>query len=361
MKTATATSELIRVNEHPDGNQAVSARELYEFLGVNTKFAMWCQRMFEYGFAENQDYFLLPIFGKQKGRGGHNAFDYSLTLDCAKEIAMLQRSERGKQARQYFIEVEKRYRGLQSAAQLAGSDIVEADELLDMNQVVKILRFRGVGRTRLFEILREQGILRPNNEPYQKYVDSGHFGMVQSSWTDPEGDRHKYVKTVVSRHGLESVRKLLLRLGHTTFPDSEEVRQRLAAIPEDAPTPGNGLAIVLSPPSKEVRVECPIPDYISHRAFTFSWGKGKEESLTLGLTRSRFFARLHDVAGLRTRPYRSSACYYRLLGYYTGLNRYYNKTLTPEYFGIEPGTPQMAVIKLVMEDYEEQVNRKEVG
>ena len=315
--------------------------------------------MFEYGFLEGQDF--LPNLAESTG--GRPSQDYVLTLDCAKEIAMLQRSERGKQARQYFIEIEKRYRGMQSVVQPApaGPEIVEASELLDMNQVVKILRFRGVGRTRLFEILREQGILRTNNEPYQKYVDSGHFGLVQSSWTDPDGDRHQYLKTVATPSGLESIRKLLLRLGHTTFPDSEDVRQRLAAIPEEAPEPGNGLAIVLSPPSKEVRVECPIPDYMSHRAFTFSWGKGKEESLTLGLTRSRFFARLHDVAGLRTRPYRSSACYYRLLGYYTGLNRYYNKTLTPEYFGIEPGTPQMAVIKLVMEDYEEQVKAKRAG
>lgn len=96
---------LIRITEQDD-QQLVSARELYVFLGVKTDFTEWCKRMFDYGFSDGVDF--TPILGKSTG--GRPSVDYALTLDCAKEISMLQRTERGKQARQYFIEAEKRYR-----------------------------------------------------------------------------------------------------------------------------------------------------------------------------------------------------------------------------------------------------------
>lgn len=97
--------ELIKViNEN--GENLVSARELHEFLEVQTAFTHWINRMFEYGFIENTD-FLLVKNDMQNGSGGHNKIDYALTLDTAKHISMMQRSEKGMQARQYFIEVEK--------------------------------------------------------------------------------------------------------------------------------------------------------------------------------------------------------------------------------------------------------------
>lgn len=88
-------------NEHP----AVSARELHEFLGVRTAYKDWFPRMCEYGFTEGNDFcsFL------SESTGGRPAQDAALTIDMAKEICMLQRNEKGKQARQYFIEVEKEW------------------------------------------------------------------------------------------------------------------------------------------------------------------------------------------------------------------------------------------------------------
>lgn len=112
-------SELIPVTEQ-GGQQAVSARVLYEFLEVRRDFTTWCKQMFEYGFTDGQDF--TPIQGESTG--GRPSTDYALTLDCAKEIAMIQRTARGKQARQYFIEVEKRYRATQPAA-LSTLDILE--------------------------------------------------------------------------------------------------------------------------------------------------------------------------------------------------------------------------------------------
>lgn len=95
--------ELIHVTTNEQGSRVVSARELYDFLEIKANFADWCKRMFEYGFEEGRDF--ITILGKSLG--GRPSIEHVLTLDTAKEIAMLQRSDKGKQARQYFIECER--------------------------------------------------------------------------------------------------------------------------------------------------------------------------------------------------------------------------------------------------------------
>ncbi|WP_251976697.1 antA/AntB antirepressor family protein [Salinicola avicenniae] len=87
----------------------VDARTLHRFLEVETHFRTWISRRIdEYGFAENQD-FLVAQNCATKGRGGdRRSKDYHLTLDMAKELSMVERNEKGKQARRYFIECEKR-------------------------------------------------------------------------------------------------------------------------------------------------------------------------------------------------------------------------------------------------------------
>lgn len=101
-------NEIIKIQDN-NGKQAVSARELHEFLEVNTKFADWCGRMFEqYGFEEGMDF--IPNLGKSTG--GRPSIDYALSLNCAKEIAMIQRTPKGKQARAYFIACEERLRDM---------------------------------------------------------------------------------------------------------------------------------------------------------------------------------------------------------------------------------------------------------
>lgn len=122
--------ELIKVATNSQGERVVSARELYEFLEVKTEFSKWCTRMFEYGFEEDKDYSLVKI-GE---RSAHNKTDYALTLDTSKEIAMLQRSDKGKQARQYFLECE---RAMKQAAPVA---ISIEDALIQQLQVTKAIR-----------------------------------------------------------------------------------------------------------------------------------------------------------------------------------------------------------------------------
>ena len=104
-------NELIPLHSQTiDGNavETVSARELHTFLEVNTKFADWIKnRINEYDFVENQD-FISFSENLEKPTGGRPSQEYFITLDMAKELSMVERNDKGKQARRYFIECEKK-------------------------------------------------------------------------------------------------------------------------------------------------------------------------------------------------------------------------------------------------------------
>lgn len=87
-------------------------------------------------------------------------------------------------------------------------DVVESKDALPMAIVAKTLNM-GIGRNKLFSFLREQKVLRENNEPYQSYVDDGWFRCVESKFTKPNGDICVNIKTVVLQKGLDGIRKLL--------------------------------------------------------------------------------------------------------------------------------------------------------
>ncbi|EKG5895615.1 antA/AntB antirepressor family protein [Escherichia coli] len=123
------TSQLIPVFNGTIANETAllcNARDLHAFLGVKKVFAAWItNRISEYEFIENQDYILLSNLGKQtSGRGGHNRKDYHLTLDTAKELAMVEHNEKGRQIRRYFIECEKKLRSMQPAQQFTDEEII---------------------------------------------------------------------------------------------------------------------------------------------------------------------------------------------------------------------------------------------
>lgn len=88
--------------------QTVNARDLHEALGVSWQFSHWIKEQLQ-DFKENQDYVIFSQKPLKMGKGRPRQ-DYALTLDCAKHICMMSRCEKGKQLRQYFIEVEKQYR-----------------------------------------------------------------------------------------------------------------------------------------------------------------------------------------------------------------------------------------------------------
>ena len=107
------TTELIKttgITLNGDKITAVNARDLWKFLESKQDFSTWIKRRIEkYEFIEGQDY-LLHKFVEQLPSGAKHCIEYLISLDMAKELAMVENNERGRQARQYFIEVEKRYR-----------------------------------------------------------------------------------------------------------------------------------------------------------------------------------------------------------------------------------------------------------
>ena len=107
------TSQLIPVFNGTISNETallVNARDLHTFLDVGKRFASWIvERIAEYGFVENQDFMIISQVREKIGRG-RPAKDYHLPLDTAKELAMVERNEKGRQVRRYFIECEKRLR-----------------------------------------------------------------------------------------------------------------------------------------------------------------------------------------------------------------------------------------------------------
>lgn len=96
--------ELIKIN-YDSEQPTVSARELHDGLEIGTKFTTWFLRMTEYGFSEGNEFF--PILGETSEQGGRPSTDYQISVDMAKQICMIQRTDKGKQYRQYFIDLEK--------------------------------------------------------------------------------------------------------------------------------------------------------------------------------------------------------------------------------------------------------------
>ncbi|MGQ7339415.1 phage antirepressor KilAC domain-containing protein [Streptococcus suis] len=210
-------NEIININVNDNQEPVVSGRQLHEALEVKTPYSMWFDRMVEYGFTENQD-FLLNNFVKQTGRGGHNKVDHIIKLDMAKEIAMIQRTDRGKQVRQYFIQIEKDFNSpekiMARALLLADKKVhqleaqIEADKpkVLFANAVeasatsiligdfAKILRQNGynIGQNRLFEWLRNNGFLirkrgESYNMPTQRSMDMSLFEVKERTHNEPNG------------------------------------------------------------------------------------------------------------------------------------------------------------------------------
>lgn len=102
-----------------DGVQAAMGRDLHKFLGVKTPYDKWMPRMIEYGFVAGQDF----STKMSESTGGRPREDHIISLDMAKEISMIQRTDKGKQARQYFIECERRAK--QPAGELSRLDLLQ--------------------------------------------------------------------------------------------------------------------------------------------------------------------------------------------------------------------------------------------
>ncbi|ANZ70344.1 antA/AntB antirepressor family protein [Pediococcus claussenii] len=127
-------NELIKPTINDDGEQVVDARDLHDFLEIGKDFSTWFKDMTKYGFVEEKDF--SPISGKSYG--GRNRKDFAITIDMAKELAMIQRTEKGKQAREYFIEVEKQFNSPEMM--MARSLQFANQKMLDYQEQVQIMK-----------------------------------------------------------------------------------------------------------------------------------------------------------------------------------------------------------------------------
>lgn len=213
-------NELIKVTTNENDEQLVSGRELHDFLEVETPYKKWFGRMSEYGFAENVDFIVMDKFVQDETAfGGHRKVtDHALKLDMAKEISMIQRSEKGKQARQYFLQVERAWnnpemvvqRALQiqtrkvEALKLENAELKPKALFADavatshtsilVGELAKIIKQNGVdiGGTRLFVWLRENGYLIKRkgtdyNMPTQRSMELELFEIKESSHVGADG------------------------------------------------------------------------------------------------------------------------------------------------------------------------------
>ncbi|WP_242387569.1 phage antirepressor KilAC domain-containing protein [Enterococcus gallinarum] len=212
--------ELIRVIVNENDEQLVSGRDLHCFLAVQTPYKKWFGRMKEYGFFENVDFTVLDknvqdvtAFG-----GTRKITDHALTIDMAKEISMIQRSKKGKQARQYFLQVEKAWNNpemvVQRALQIQTRKVkalkVEIAELkpkaifadsvsashtsILVGDLAKLIKQNGIdiGAGRLFKWLREKGYLIKRkgtdwNMPTQKSMELGLFEVKETVVSHSDG------------------------------------------------------------------------------------------------------------------------------------------------------------------------------
>ena len=208
---------LIKIEVNESLEPIVSGRELHKALEVQSNYTTWFDRMKDYGFTENADYVVCFPNLESESRGGQNKIDHLIKLDMAKEICMIQRTERGKLARQYFIQVEKDYnspekimaRALQIAQREISSlkiecasmkpkalfaDAVSASHTsILVGDLAKLLRQNGIdiGANRLFEKLREKGFLMKSgsskNMPTQTSMDRGLFEIKEGSYINSDG------------------------------------------------------------------------------------------------------------------------------------------------------------------------------
>lgn len=213
-------NELIKVDFTGD-RPAVSARELHEFLEVKTAYKDWFPRMCEYGFTTGTDFNLLKIERVQMEGNrmvSRPVEDAALTIDMAKEICMIQRNEKGKQARQYFLQLEKdwnspekvmaralriaerKINGLEEKVKqdaplvLFANSVSASKNSILVGELAKLLKQNGVdtGQIRLFKKLRERGYLirrkgSDYNMPTQRAMELGLFEIKETAITHSDG------------------------------------------------------------------------------------------------------------------------------------------------------------------------------
>ncbi len=247
-KVANEMQELIKINVNEKGQQLVSARELHFKLRLSKRFSSWIKQYVkednDYLFEDGIDFTTVPTSTLVNNGAVRELNDYAITIDMAKEICMVTKNVEGKKLRKYFIECEKKLKAMsikqdsymikdpiarakawieeEQQRQLLVAQIEKdkpkvqffdavagSKDSIEMGQVAKVLGVKGLGRNKLFELLRKNKVLQRDNIPYQKYVDAGYFRVLEQKFTVPSGETKVNIKTMVFQKGVDYIRKLV--------------------------------------------------------------------------------------------------------------------------------------------------------
>lgn len=233
--------KLLKIEINENQEPIISGRMLHEFLEISTPYKKWFDRMVEYGFTENIDFAEVLDKNVQKSEtGGRPATDHAIKLDMAKELAMIQRNEKGKQARQYFIQVEKEWNSpdkvmarallvaqktidsknlmIEQQAQLIGElkpkadytdTILQSKALVNINQIAKDY---GMSARALNKILADKKVQYKQGNQwllYKKYHAMGYTSSETVNITHSDGRLDVVMRTKWTQKGRLFIYELL--------------------------------------------------------------------------------------------------------------------------------------------------------
>lgn len=236
--------ELIALNTIEfDGSeqQTVNARELHEFLENGEKFATWIvDRINQFGFLENQDF----VTFSENSEKGRPRKEYALSLDMAKELCMVERNEKGKQARQYFIECERvtkqkltaqpvlpsysealrqladqidHNKELQEKIEQDKPKVEYCDQIVADNgsmTITKAAKVIGYPPRKFKDYIRQIGWLYANADtPMQHVITSGYMVLRYAHWTDNNGNPVEKPYAHITSKGMFAIYKRMRKEG----------------------------------------------------------------------------------------------------------------------------------------------------
>ena len=247
-------NNLINITLNENQEPVVSGRQLHETLGVKTRYNDWFNRMTDFGFTENEDY--LAITQKRVTAQGNatNQTDHIIKLDMAKEIAMIQRTDKGKEVRTYFIQVEKDFNSpekimarallmadkkiklLESQNENLLIELEEANKNADYLDLIlqtkdsltitQIAQDYGISARKMNQLLKQERIQRIVNGQwvlYAKYLGKGYISSRTFDYEGKDGKIHSNVTTVWTQLGRRFLYDKLKAIGVLPTIEQQEV------------------------------------------------------------------------------------------------------------------------------------------
>lgn len=248
-------NELIRVTYDREQRPTVMGRDLHEALGIRTAYKDWFPRMCEYGFTEGTDFCSIL----SESTGGRPGMDHQLTIEMAKEICMIQRTEIGKRCREYFLELERHWNSPEAvmarALQFANNQLalvteqknrllettaVQAQQIAEMKpkasyydvvlackdllSITKIAKDYGWSAKKMNEWLKEKHIQFRQGDIwllYQKYAERGYTSTKTHVHPGRDGKPHTTVHTYWTQAGRLFIYQMMKADGHLPTMEQE--------------------------------------------------------------------------------------------------------------------------------------------